>query len=257
MRRPYREAQGRAGAAEAGPLWPLVGADRAARAVDRRTRGGRGGARGQGAGGGAGQAEIKRLAAPRPSADPGAFAARAGRARGGLCLPSLRQHQAQPHRYRRARDLGIRAVALQGRHPRPAEAELPAVRDHHPTAAAVFADRARPPRSGAAGACAGGQICRPLSPLPPKHDLRPCRRRVGSLDHDLSGDGSSDLWQRRGQETAEGPTGRARPPPYCSPWPKPSPGTSRPVRRCTPTTRRCRCLIRADSERRSAAYGFW
>ena len=45
-----------------------------------------------------------------------------------------------------------------------------------------LADRARPPRSGAAGACSGRQICRPLPALPPERHLCPRRRRAGSVD---------------------------------------------------------------------------
>jgi transposase len=56
-------------------------------------------------------------------------------------------------------------VALQGGGPRPAQDELPAVRNHHPGTAPVVTDRARPAGPQSPRPCPGGQVLRPCAPL--------------------------------------------------------------------------------------------
>ena len=53
------------------------------------------------------------------------------------------------------------------------------------------------------------------------------------------------------------PIGWATARPSCRPWPTASRGTSRPDRRCTPTTRRCRCSTPDASRPRRDDYGCW
>jgi hypothetical protein len=112
------------GAHEARSLWPFLGADRAAQAFDRRTRGRRGRAAGAlGRACGSAPVQERRAAPPRSPGLAGASAARARGVRPLLSLPRMRWHRTNPARRGRARGARVRALALQGGGPRPAQAE--------------------------------------------------------------------------------------------------------------------------------------
>ena len=119
--------------------------------------------------------------------------------------------------------------------PRPAEAELPRLRDDRAGADAVAADRARPAGARPDRPCAGLQILRPH---------RRCTARPASMR------------ARASSSTApRSPTGSARRC-SCSPrWPRRSAAMSAPATCCMPTTPPCRCCRRAWARPRPGGSG--
>ena len=95
-------------------------------------------------------------AGPHAAASPST--ARDRHPRASLHLPGLRWHDLQPDRTGRAGGARIRPFQLQGDPARPAEAELPVVRDDRAGADAVAADRARAAWSRPDRACAGLEV---------------------------------------------------------------------------------------------------
>jgi hypothetical protein len=92
------------------------------------------------------------------------------------------RHHADPARRGRARGARIRALAFQGGGPRPAQDELPAVRDSHPGAGPLAANRARAPGPEPPRPRAGRQVLRPYPAAPAERHLWPGRGRARAID---------------------------------------------------------------------------
>ena len=124
-------------------------------------------------------AEIPATQARSPAAARGS-ATRHRRASRPLCLPGLWRRPA-PLRRGHHRDPGLCARLVPRHPPCPSEAVVPGVRDDCPGAGSQSADPPRSRRRGSAGACAGGEVLRPLcaTNTPTAMEVWSCMRDEG------------------------------------------------------------------------------